>query len=472
MKSGLIDTARKEFARLRWSLLSMASLVVLAVLVLGYLLPPRYAADAVLSFSRPAPGAMDEARDALAALAAGRTDGTLRARALGNELLLSFESAAPSLARTALGAVIDAFTADTRESLARALAQEADRLDRELAGARAAHEAAQQELQQALAALPEGGAGAAGARLGHLQAEADALALDIRDGRRRAEELDARVRELDAQIDALRPDASTVQSLESTLQQAQARLAAGLAARSELAASGRSASGELQQAEAAVERAQAEVDQVNAALAAARQTLADERARRAGLVARREGALEETTSLRGATEAKARRANQLNRLIAEARADLERLERQDLAIQRLSGAAKAAEARLREAEEGVAENDEAAVRLRERPELPFTLSVPPGPPRLISGMERWQYVALALGMGLGALLVVLILAALIGRSGKSVARLADQFEVPALVELPIWRDVKVEPSVRRARGAALLLMLLAAGGCVGFLGVL
>ena len=248
--------------------------------------------------------------------------------------------------------------AGTRESLADTLHAEAARLEREVQAARGGQATAQQVLADALAALPEGGNAAAGARLGKLQAEADTLTLEIRAARARQRELEARVRELAVELGQAQPDAARVQALEQQLRAAQAELGRTAAAAADVAAKPGTAA-DIEAAKAESARAQQEVEALSRTLAQAQNELAEAGARHAGLVARHASAQEELANLGRVAQENARRERQLRRLVEEARGELVRLEGENEQIQQLNRAVTAADARLHDAESALARHAEA-----------------------------------------------------------------------------------------------------------------
>ena len=227
MTAGLMDIMRREYLRLRGRLFVLFCVAVLALLAAGFFLPRTYVSDAVLAFDSNALDAMPATAEQLRALASRHAEGVLHVETRGRELLLGWEGARPAGLRETLKELIDALVAGTRESLADALDADAARLGSEVQAAREGQAAAQQALADALAALPEGGNAAAGARLGKLQAEADTLALEIRAGRARQAELQARVQELAAGLDEAQPRGARVQALEQQLRAAQCRAGKG-----------------------------------------------------------------------------------------------------------------------------------------------------------------------------------------------------------------------------------------------------
>jgi hypothetical protein len=461
-----MDIMRREYLRLRGRLFVLFCIAVLALLAAGIFLPRTYVSDAVLAFDSNALDAMPATVEQLRALAARHPEGKLRVETRGRELLLGWEGTRPVGLRETLKELIDALVAQTRNSLADALDADAARLEREVQAAREGQGAAQQALAAALAALPEGGDAAAGARLGKLQAEADALALEIRGFRTRQAELEARVQELAARLGEGQPDAARVQTLEQQLRAAQAALGRAAAAAADVAAKPGTAA-EIEVARAENARAQQEVDALSRTLMEAQNEFAAAGARYAGLVARHASAQEELASLRSVAEDSGRRERQLRRLVDEARSDLVRLEGENEQIQQLNRAVTAADALLRDAEAGLARHAEVVAQMRERPELPYALSAGPGNPRLGSGLPAWQQLLLALAAGVMIALLRLLEAAFSARSAKSLVRLADELQVKALVELPVWRDPMSDPAaIWRRAGLVLLGLLTAAAGIV------
>mgnify|MGYP001377305151 CR=1 FL=1 len=470
MTAGLMDIMRREYLRLRGRLFVLFCVAVLALLAAGLLLPRTYVSDAVLAFDSNALDAMPATADQLRALASRHAEGVLHVETRGRELLLGWEGSRPAGLRETLKELIDALVAGTRESLAEALDADAARLDSEVQAARAGQAAAQQALADALAALPEGGNAAAGARLGKLQAEADTLALEIRAGRARQAELQARGRELAAELDEARPDGAPVQALEQQLRAAQAALGKAAADAADLTAKA-GAAAEIEAARAGSVKAQQDVEELSRKLADAQNELAQAGARHAALVARHASAQEELASLGRVAEDNGRRERQLRRLVEEARSELVRLEGENEQVQQLNRAVSGADAQLREAEAALARHDEALARMRERPELPYALSAGPGSPRLGSGLPAWQQLLLALAAGTMIVFLRLLEAAFSARSAKSLARLADELQVKALVELPVWRDPMSDPSAKWRRAGLVLLGLLSAAACLFFLRV-
>ena len=470
MTAGLMDIMRREYLRLRGRLFVLFCVAVLALLAAGLLLPRTYVSDAVLAFDSNALDAMPATADQLRALASRHAEGVLHVETRGRELLLGWEGARPAGLRETLKELIDALVAGTRESLAEALDADAARLDSEVQAARAGQAAAQQALADALAALPEGGNAAAGARLGKLQAEADTLALEIRAGRARQAEVQARVRELAAELDEARPDGARVQALEQQLRAAQSALGKAAADAADLTAKA-GAAAEIEAARAGSVKAQQDVEELSRKLADAQNELAQAGARHAALVARHASAQEELASLGRVAEDNGRRERQLRRLVEEARSELVRLEGENEQVQQLNRAVSGADAQLREAEAALARHDEALARMRERPELPYALSAGPGNPRLGSGLPAWQQLLLALAAGTMIVFLRLLEAAFSARSAKSLARLADELQVKALVELPVWRDPMSDPSAKWRRAGLVLLGLLSAAACLFFLRV-
>ncbi|MBK9468319.1 MAG: hypothetical protein KBG29_08700 [Pseudomonadales bacterium] len=465
MKAGLIETMRREGVRLRGSLFVVFCLSVLALLAAGPFLPRTYVSDAVLSFGSDELGAMPAALGQLRALAARHPDGELSVETRGRELRLGWTSGHPAAVRETLQGLIDTLVEQTRQALADALEADATHLERELQEVRERQGGAQRALADALAAMPEGGNAAAGARLGKLQAEADALALEIRGARTRQAELEARVQELETAIDEARPDATGVQELERQLQEAQGALARTAVASAEIAGKAGSAA-QLEGARAEHAKAQQQVDALSRSVAQAREALAEAGTRRAGLVARHASAQEELANLLSTGEDNRRRERQLRGLIEEARGELVRLEGENEQIQQLDRAVTAADAELRAAETGLARHAETVERMRQGPELPFVVSSSPGKARVGRGLPVWQQVLLALAAGLLLAFARLVLAALSVRGAKSLVRLADELQVKALVELPLWRDPMADPAARWRRAGALLLGLLTAAACI------
>jgi hypothetical protein len=261
-----------------------------------------------------------------------------------------------------------------------------------------------------------------------------------------------------------------VQALEQQLRAAQAALGRAAAAAADLTAKAGTAT-EIEAARAESARAQREVDALSRALAQAQNDLAAAGARHAGLVARHASAQEELANLGRLAEDNGRRERQLRRLIDEARGELVHLQGENEQVQQFNRAVTAADARLRDAEAALARHAEAVTRTRERPELPFALSAGPGNARLGSGLPAWQQLLLALAAGAMIAFLRLLEAAFSARSAKSLARLADELQVKALVELPVWRDPMSDPAATWRRAGLLLLGLLTAAACSVFLRV-
>jgi len=452
MNGGLVETLRREHARLRWSLVNVCSLTVLAVLAASFLVPRSYVSEAVLGFSVADAGSIPATAERLRSLAAGRHGGIANIQPRGRELVVGVQSDDPAQARPELKSLLDSLMADARQAQLGALDAQAKRLARAVDAAKEQLAAARKATADALAVLPAGGNAAAAARLGKLQAESDGLALEIRDGRRHVADLEARVEELGAEIDGARPDAAAVDALERQLKEAQGELGRAVASGGGDAA-----------------KAHAHVEALEKSLTGARATLDAERSRQAGLVARRESAQEELANRRRQNEASERRAAQLEALVEEARKELVRLEGENAQIQQLGKTESAAERTLSDAEDEAARHAASVERARERPDLPFTLSVPPGEPRLAAGFAAWQYVLIGVAAGVAGSLAALLLHGLRARDSKSLARLAEQLQVKALVELPVWRDPIVDAGARRRRARALSLLVFSAASCAVYL---
>jgi len=466
MNAGLTTIMRREYARLRARLFVLFCVVVLALLAAASFLPRSYVSDAVLAFDSSALDAMPASAERLRTLASAHPGGALRVEMRGRELLLGWEGAHPAGLRETLKQLIDELVTHSRASLADAQAADAARLEREVQAAREARASAEQALAAALAALPEGGDAAAGARLGKLQAETEARSLETRAGRSRQAELEARVQELAAGLEAAEPDDTRVQALEAQLRDAQAAL--GRAAAADLAAKP-GATADADAARAERERAQQQVDTLSRTLAAAQDELVAAGTRHAALAARHAAAEEELAQLRAVAEANARQERQLGRLIEEARGELVRLEGENEQIQQLDRAVSTADAGLRDAESALARQAEAMAQARERPELPYTLSAGPGNPRLGSGWPAWQQLLAALAAGAVLALLGLLQAAASARSARSLVLLADELQVKPLVELPVWRDPMTDPAAQWRRAGLALLGLLTAAACAAFL---
>lgn len=194
---------RREFARLRWSLPLWWTATILVVLACALWLPRSWEAGFALRFDGADAAGMADAEQQLQRLLDPSSGVTLDAERQGGELrvVLSTHDRPQAFAAIASN-LLDTFVEQRRQSALQAQRNEQQRLSAAAVRADAERMAARDGLNAALAALPTGGDATVAARLGRMQAEAQTLALAIRDDRARIAALQARVAEFDAAVDA------------------------------------------------------------------------------------------------------------------------------------------------------------------------------------------------------------------------------------------------------------------------------
>ncbi len=408
-----VGRLRREYARLRWTLPLWWTATVVAVLACGLVLPRTWIVESALRFGDTGTNAIADAEQVLRRLAVSSVTGELRFERVGAELRVELAANdQPQQLRSALPALIDAFVADRRQAALQVLRDEQQRLKSVLERAEAEDAAAQDRLGEALAALPAGGDTTVAARLGRMQAEAQRLALEIRDGNARVAALDARVAELATAIESMQADGDGVDASEP---------------------------------ESAGEQGGPRVEY-------------------AALVARRESAREELAHQRSANAAATRRAAELGRLIEDSRVELLRLQGENEQIQRLNEAGETAARAVASAREQLD-----AHMARQSPPLPFTLVASRSEPRLVRGLTREQMVGLAAAGGCVVVLLRLLAACVIRHETRNLALLADRLQVRALVELPVWRDSTRDPVATLRRAGSLVVALVGVTACAAYL---
>ncbi|HMV71803.1 MAG TPA: hypothetical protein PLN78_01780 [Pseudomonadales bacterium] len=406
----------REYARLRWTLPLWWTATVLVVLACGLVLPRTWMVESVLRFDASGPDTIADAEQVLRRLAAPSAAGELRLERVGAELRVELvASDRPQELRAALPTLVDAFVTERRLAASQVWRDEQQRLKSVLARAEAEDTAARDRLGEALAALPAGGDTTVAARLGRMQAEAQRLALEIRDGNARSAALQARVAELDTELGSMQAEGGGVDTPEQGSAQEQQ----------------------------------------------------NQRVEYAALVARRESAREELAHQRSANAAATRRAADLGRLIEESRTELLRLQGENEQIQRLNEAGETAARVVAGAREQL---DAHTVRMaRESPQLPFTLVASRSEPELVHGLTSGQVVGLAAASGCVVVLLRLLAACMIRHETRNLALLADRLQVRALVELPVWRDSTRDPLATVRRVGSMLVALVGVTACAAYL---
>lgn len=406
----------REYARLRWTLPLWWTTTVLVVLACGLVLPRTWMVESVLRFDASGPDTIADAEQVLRRLAAPSAAGELRLERVGAELRVELvASDRPQELRAALPTLVDAFVTERRLAASQVWRDEQQRLKSVLARAEAEDTAARDRLGEALAALPAGGDTTVAARLGRMQAEAQRLALEIRDGNARSAALQARVAELDTELGSMQAEGGGVDTPEQGSAQEQQ----------------------------------------------------NQRVEYAALVARRESAREELAHQRSANAAATRRAADLGRLIEESRTELLRLQGENEQIQRLNEAGETAARVVAGAREQL---DAHTARIaRESPQLPFTLVGSRSEPELVRGLTSGQVVGLAAAGGCVVVLLRLLAACMIRHETRNLALLADRLQVRALVELPVWRDSTRDPLATVRRVGSMLVALVGVTACAAYL---
>ncbi len=406
----------REYARLRWTLPLWWTATVLVVLACGLVLPRTWMVESVLRFDASGPDTIADAEQVLRRLAAPSAAGELRLERVGAELRVELvASDRPQELRAALPTLVDAFVTERRLAASQVWRDEQQRLKSVLARAEAEDTAARDRLGEALAALPAGGDTTVAARLGRMQAEAQRLALEIRDGNARSAALQARVAELDTELGSMQAEGGGVDTPEQGSAQEQQ----------------------------------------------------NQRVEYAALVARRESAREELAHQRSANAAATRRAADLGRLIEESRTELLRLQGENEQIQRLNEAGETAARVVAGAREQL---DAHTARIaRESPQLPFTLVGSRSEPELVRGLTSGQVVGLAAAGGCVVVLLRLLAACMIRHETRNLALLADRLQVRALVELPVWRDSTRDPLATVRRVGSMLVALVGVTACAAYL---
>lgn len=406
----------REYARLRWTLPLWWTATVLVVLACGLVLPRTWMVESVLRFDASGPDTIADAEQVLRRLAAPSAAGELRLERVGAELRVELvASDRPQELRAALPTLVDAFVTERRLAASQVWRDEQQRLKSVLARAEAEDTAARDRLGEALAALPAGGDTTVAARLGRMQAEAQRLALEIRDGNARSAALQARVAELDTELGSMQAEGGGVDTPEQGSAQEQQ----------------------------------------------------NQRVEYAALVARRESAREELAHQRSANAAATRRAADLGRLIEESRTELLRLQGENEQIQRLNEAGETAARVVAGAREQL---DAHTARIaRESPQLPFTLVGSRSEPELVRGLTSGQVVGLAAAGGCVVVLLRLLAACMIRHETRNLALLADRLQVRALVELPVWGDSTRDPLATVRRVGSMLVALVGVTACAAYL---
>lgn len=443
---------RRELSRLGWVLPGWWAVGVIVALLLTLLLPRIWIVDAELDLAGADDAAFTRTKQALREELKRSGDGTVHLERRGRSLLVALHTAgeAAELDRR-LESVFDDVLAEARQSHSRELEAERTRLEDALAQRRDVRAAADHALADALREQPAGGDTAVAARLGRMQAEVDGLAIEIRDGATRARALQARVAELDVAVRAGEPDAAAVERLEHALQQARERLDA------------------LPPGDVARTAAQADVDSLSAELERARAVLATQRADAAGLTARRESAREELANQRSRNQTTTRRESELRKLVEQTREELLRLQGENQSVQRLHAEQQSAESAERVARQNLERHQQLVERLRAEPRPLFRIVTPPEAPRLMSGMLPVQAVGLAVAAGVLLALLRLLATTVVGRRTRSLALLAGDLHVRALVELPVWRDAMADPGAKVRRAGALLFTAVGVVACLVYL---
>ena len=413
-----VGRLRREYARLRWTLPLWWTATAFVVLACGLVLPRTWTVESVLRFDASGPDVIADAEQGLRRLARSSTAGELRLERVGAELRVELAANdRPQELRVALPTLVDAFVTERRLAALQVLRDEQQRLQAVLERTEAEDTAARDRLGEALAALPAGGDTTVAARLGRMQAEAQRLALEIRDGNARSAALQARVAELDTELGAMQVDGVGVGTPEP---------------------------GSVQEQEQESQRVEY-----------------------AALVARRESAREEFAHQRSANVAATRRAADLGRLIEESRTELLRLQGENEQIQRLNEAGETAARVVAGAREQL--DAHTARMARESPQLPFTLVGSRSEPELVRGLTSGQVVGLAAAGGCVVVLLRLFAACMIRHETRNLALLADRLQVRALVELPVWRDSTRDPLATLRRVGSMLVALVGVTACAAYL---
>lgn len=443
---------RRELSRLGWVLPGWWAVGVIVVLLATLLLPRIWFVDAELDLAGADEAAFAGAERALREELQRSGGGTVHLERRGSGLLVALQSAedAAGLDRR-LESAFDTVLVAARQTRAREYEAERTRLEDALARSRDSRAAADHALADALREQPAGGDTAVAARLGRMQAEVDGLAIEIRDGAARERTLEARVAELDAALRAGEPDTAAVERLERELLQVRERLEA------------------LAPDDAGRTVAQADADSLVAELERARAALATQRSDAAGLTARRESAREELANQRSRNQAATRRESELRKLVEQAREELLRLQGENQSVQRLHAEQQSAESAERVALQDLERHQQLIERLRAEPRPLFRIVTPPEAPRLMSGMLPMQAVGLAVAAGVLLALVRLLATTVVGRRARSLALLAGDLHVRALVELPVWRDSMADPGAKVRRAGALLFTAIGVLACLAYL---
>lgn len=480
------EIVRREGYRLRYRLPTVFCVTTLLVLAIGYSLPRSYVSEATLAWQASDIALRNHIREELRSAASASGDGRLALIDAGDSLALRWQSIEDSVPAQELERVLDTLTSDVRQRVVDEVDTEEARLQSALQVSRRAYEAASQQLNSAIDRLPDGGGAAAGAKLGQLQAEQEALELENAENQSLEARLLGRIEELNSQIGAGEPDDSRVTEQEQSLKRAEAALVAAVVAQAdaedvlsarqaeviaidEVLPESDPAYARVTEAQTLVESLQANVDDLTRSLGGARRELASAQSRYASLIARLGAAQEDLSSTKESLQTGEARQLELTRLVEQARDKLSQLEQDNVALRQLRSAYDTAQREFRELQVEARRHAQDAVRLRARPPLPFTIAERPSAARLKQGFESWQTVVGATSCGLALALLLLIGASLRGSSGKSLAKLTDELRVAPTVELPVWSDPIAAKGTGLRRLLIGLLMFITAAACIAFI---
>ncbi|MCG3169155.1 MAG: hypothetical protein CALGDGBN_00668 [Pseudomonadales bacterium] len=210
--NALLQIARKEMRARRLSSATLGCGVCLLLLAGAWFLPRGYTTTAQLALAQDV---VDEGKIAARVLGHLGNDPLLAVEHRGTQFDLRYSAPSAQQAFDGVSAAIARALSRELELLRSERRAAQENLGHQLEHARTQLRTTDADLKAALAALPQGGESALGARLGQLQGELDALLVDLRSNRDLQTTLARRVAALDARLAELRAAAAELDSVEA-----------------------------------------------------------------------------------------------------------------------------------------------------------------------------------------------------------------------------------------------------------------
>ncbi len=433
----ILQLAQKELRRRRLSTVVAFCVTSLVLLVGAALFPREYTTTTELRFD-VAPPLLGEVSNRVRAYLdtnATDVDGKLATNLSGALLRADYSAPSAQQAFVGMNSLLVGLIRDETGLLRSSLRDKEQGLLTELRGSEKRLGEAEQRLNTAISALPEGGESAHGARLGQLQGEMDTLALEIRGNKELQQLLGKRLQDVRTQLATLQPVLDAPALVERKI----------LLLREQLTGLRTASSPDVGQ----VESTEAEIARLDVEQAA---TL-DERARVQARIERelkpQQGEIEaRLITLRNELSIREQRRKDLTAMLSVARSETAGLLQTNQQIRALQNEYDTAAALAQQLKLRIQ-----AVRLELEThttpsQLPFQIVKPPIVPPRSDGFPAWVFVLAALVGGLAVAMMRLLGAVLVDDKVRAPGAIVTDVEVAVLAMIPFYHPPQAAGDVR------------------------